>query len=114
MKRIGWPGRGWKVTCHRCGFWFPSTEIRQEWTGLLVCNPCWEPRHPQTLIKVHGESAFPTFVSKDGVDQYVQYCDVFTSSAFADLGTADCMKADNSSPSYEILLGLNGNGHGVP
>lgn len=113
MKKIRWPGHGYKFTCHRCGFWFPSTEIRQEWTGLSVCGKCWEPRHPQTLIKVHGESAFPEIISKDGVDTYVSYCDITTRSAFADLGTADCMKADNNSPSYEILLGLNGNGHGV-
>jgi len=111
MKKIGWPGHGWKVTCHRCGFWFPSTEIRKEWTGLLVCGSCFETRHPQTLIKVHGEQAFPTFVSKDATDTFVSYCDVSTRSAYADLGTADCMQADNNTYSYAVLSGLNGNGH---
>lgn len=111
MKKVGWPGKGWKVTCHRCGFWFPSTEIKKDWTGLLVCPPCWETRHPQTLIKVYGEAAFPTFVSKDAPDTFVTYCDLATSSAYADMGTADCMKADNTARSYTLLLSLYGNGH---
>ena len=116
MKKVGWPGKGWKTTCHRCGFWFPSTEIRKEWTGLLVCTKCFEPRHEQTLIKVHGEKAFPSFVSKDGTDSFVSgyLCDVVTSSAYADLGVADCMRADNNSVAYDILIDLYTNGHGVP
>lgn len=111
MKRIKWPGGGWKVTCHRCGFWFPSTEIKKEWTGLLVCEKDYEPRHPQTLIKVHGEKAFPEFISKDGTDTFNSFCDAGTSSAYADLGVADCMQADNNNVAYVILLGLYGNGH---
>lgn len=111
MKRVGWPGKGWKATCHRCGFWYPSTEIKKEWTGLLVCPPCWEPRHEQTLIKIRGEQAFPDFVSKDGPDTFLGLCDVATRSAYADLGTADCMQADNVAFSYTFLLGLKTNGH---
>jgi hypothetical protein len=111
MRKIGWPGKGYKFTCHRCGFWYPSTDIQKEWTGLYVCRACHEPRHPQTLIKVHGEKAFPEFVSKDGTDTFVSYCDISTRSGYADLGTADCMQADNNAISYELLSGLNGNGH---
>ncbi len=88
-----------------------STEVKKEWTGLYVCEKDWEPRHPQTLIKVHGEKAFPEFVSKDGTDTFVGYCDLATSSAYSDLGTADCMKADNNAQTYKLLLSLYGNGH---
>ncbi len=112
MKRIKWPGHGYKMACHRCGFWFPSTEIKKEWTGLYVCKKDYEPRHPQTLIKVHGEKAFPEFVSKDGTDTFVSYCDISTKSAYADMGTADCMQADNTTLSYSLLSSLYGNGHG--
>jgi hypothetical protein len=91
MKRVGWPGKGHKFACHRCGFWFPSTEIKKEWTGLLVCGPCWEPRHEQTLIKVHGEKAFPSFVSKDGTDTFLHSCDAYSILSMADFGTADCL-----------------------
>lgn len=110
MKKTTWPGN-WKVTCHRCGFWFPSTEIQKEWTGLLVCNTCVETRHPQTLIKVRGETAFPTFVSTDGTDVFAGVCDVSTYNAYADLGTADCLKADSVTVPYLTALGIKGNGH---
>jgi len=111
MKKIGWPGKGYKMACMRCGFWFPSTELKKEWTGLYVCRDDWESRHPQTLMKVHGEKAFPDIVSKDGTDTFITYCDVSTRSAYADLGTADCMQADNNTYSYTVLSDLNGNGH---
>jgi len=116
MKKIKWPGSGWKFSCLRCGFWYPSTEIRKEWTGLLVCTSCFEPRHEQTLIKVHGEKAFPDIVSKDGTDTFVEgaRCDIVTSSGYADLGTADCMQADNNTYPYLTLFDLFSNGHGVP
>jgi hypothetical protein len=110
MKRIGWPGKGYKMACMRCGFWFPSTELKKEWTGLYVCKADYETRHPQTLMKVHGERAFPDIVSKDQ-DVYTGICTVATNSAYADLGTADCMQADNNTYSYTVLSDLNGNGH---
>lgn len=91
MKKIGWPGRGWKVACHRCGFWFPSTEIKREWTGLYVCEKDYESRHPQTLIKLKGETAFPEFVNKDGIDTFAFSCDMYSILSMADFGTADCM-----------------------
>lgn len=110
MKRIGWPGKGYKMACMRCGFWFPSTELRKEWTGLYVCKADWETRHEQTLMKVHGEKAFPDIVSKDQ-DTYIGICTVATNSAYADLGTADCMQADNNTSPYSVLEGIYGNGH---
>lgn len=39
------------VICDRCGDKLKSDQVREEWTGLYVCNTCWEPRHPQDLIK---------------------------------------------------------------
>lgn len=111
MKKIGWPGKGWKFGCHRCGFWYPSTEIKKEWTGALVCQKCYEPRHEQTLIKITGEQTFPDIVSKDS-NTYRQVCTVATSSAYADLGTADCMQADNNTIPYDVLQGTITNGHG--
>ena len=111
MKKTKWPGN-WKVTCMRCGFWFPSGEIQKEWTGLLVCGGCFETRHPQTLIKVRGETMFPDFVNKDGTDTFTGVCDVSTICAYADLGTADCMQADIVSVPYATALSIRGNGHG--
>jgi hypothetical protein len=111
MKRAKWPG-DWKYDCQRCGFTFPSGEIRKEWTGLHVCSNCWESKHPQLLIKIREETARPSFINRDSITNYVQFCDIFSSSGFADMGTADCMRADNSSPTYAFLLDLTKNGHG--
>lgn len=91
MKKIGWPGKGYKMACMRCGFWFPSTELKKEWTGLYVCKDDWETRHEQTLMKVHGEKAFPDIVSKDGTDAFSHSCDAYSILSMADFGTADCM-----------------------
>lgn len=111
MKKTTWPGN-WKVTCHVCGFWYPSDEIRKRWDGVLVCPKDYETRHPQTLIKIRGERAFPSFVSKDlSPDTEVAYCDIVTSSAYTGLGTAGCMQAGNTFYSYDLLSGLVGNGH---
>jgi hypothetical protein len=37
--------------CDRCGFERPLAALRKEWTGLRVCNSCWEPRHPQDFVR---------------------------------------------------------------
>lgn len=37
-------GRG---VCDRCGLDFPHEELKREWTGVRVCDPCWEAKHPQ-------------------------------------------------------------------
>jgi hypothetical protein len=33
--------------CDRCGFKYKLLELRKEWTGLKVCDSCFEPKHPQ-------------------------------------------------------------------
>lgn len=111
MKKTKWPGN-WKVTCQSCGFWFPSGEIKRRWDGLLVCKDDWETRHPQTLIKIRGETAVPDFVSKDpSPDNFVFLCTIQGSSAYADMAEADCARADNTAYSYQTLLDLSTNGH---
>jgi hypothetical protein len=112
MKKTTWPGN-WKVTCHVCGFWYPSSEIRKRWDGLLVCPKDYETRHPQTLIKVRGERAFPSFVSSDGVDQEDFFCTLQSASGYAGMGTAGCMQAGPYIRTYQFLTDMNGNGHGA-
>lgn len=37
-----------KDTCARCGFdYLKSQLIEEERTGLMVCNKCYDPPHPQ-------------------------------------------------------------------
>lgn len=33
--------------CDRCGFQLKLYRLSKEWTGLVVCDECWDPRPPQ-------------------------------------------------------------------
>jgi hypothetical protein len=41
----------WNAVCDRCGLTRKAKELRKEWDGLMVCEKCWEPRHPQELVR---------------------------------------------------------------
>lgn len=111
MKRARWPG-DWKYDCQRCGWTFPSHEIRKEWTGLYVCANCWEPKHPQLLIKIREETARPKFINKDPIDQFVQVCDLPAQSCYSGLARSGCAKAGNQAFSFAVLEDLFDHGHG--
>jgi hypothetical protein len=50
----------YNVICDRCGFKYKHFELRKEWTGLMVCNKCWETRHPQDFVRgVADQQAVP-------------------------------------------------------
>jgi hypothetical protein len=104
-----WPGT-WAAHCDVCGFRFPSNKLMKRWDGAMTCEKDYETRHPQTLIKIRGETAVPDF-TRHNPQIFVQFCDIFGVTAYADMGTADCMQADKATPSYQSLLDLNTNGH---
>lgn len=68
MRNYYVPGQ-WNVVCMRCGLKKKSAMLRKEWTGLMVCDDCWEPRHPQTLIRVPEEVISPPWKSPE-VDSF--------------------------------------------
>ena len=41
----------WNAECDRCGFKFKAYDLREEWTGWMVCDQCYEPRHPQDFLR---------------------------------------------------------------
>lgn len=41
----------WNALCDRCQRKYKASELRKEWTGWMVCDSCWEPRHPQEFLK---------------------------------------------------------------
>jgi len=110
MKKTKWPGN-WKVVCDVCGFWFPSSEIKKRWDGLMVCSKDFEARHPQTLYNYRHHTSVPTFVRKEPTETFVHVCTIQGSSGYADMGEADCARADWTSMSYLALLDLTKNGH---
>jgi len=39
------------VICDRCGAKYKMEDLAKEWTGLMVCSPCYEPRNRQDFLK---------------------------------------------------------------
>lgn len=54
----------WLYACQRCGFTKYASEIRKEWTGLRVCDRCWDPRHPQDFVRGRKDDIAVPFASK--------------------------------------------------
>jgi hypothetical protein len=49
------PG-GTKAVCDRCGFEYRLSELKKEWTGLMVCSADFDPRPPEmSAPKVKAE-----------------------------------------------------------
>lgn len=44
-------GHSPNAICDRCGFKFPLSALRKEWTNLMVCSECWDYRHPQEFVR---------------------------------------------------------------
>lgn len=45
------PGSLAKGICDRCGFEYPLSQLRKEWTGLKVCRADYDRRHPQEFVR---------------------------------------------------------------
>lgn len=45
------PGRPWAI-CDRCSFQRRHDTLRKEWTGLLVCDDCFDPKPAQLTAPV--------------------------------------------------------------
>lgn len=60
----------WNCICDRCGQKLKASELKQEWTGLIVCTPCWEPRHPQDFIRTRTDKISVPF-SRHPTDKFI-------------------------------------------
>lgn len=69
----------------------------------MVCDKDYELDHPQKYLRVQQERIATPWVRKQNDDLFVASCDVWTSSAYADFGTADCMRIGNN-PSLSFLI----------
>lgn len=49
-------GRHARAMCDRCGFEYGYHDLRPEWTGLRVCDACWDPKHPQLTPKARQDA----------------------------------------------------------
>lgn len=112
-----WQGRAvvgdYKAVCDRCGWDYLASDLREEWTGLMVCRSCWEIRHPQDFVRgVEDDPSVPwtrpasdvddgiTYVSDTNTtltssnDTYIIYQDDLTANRTVTLDTADFKNGD--------------------
>jgi hypothetical protein len=52
------PGGVW-ACCDRCAFNVRFWNLRREWTGLMVCGPCWDPRPAELTPPRIGPEGVP-------------------------------------------------------
>jgi hypothetical protein len=51
-KNPGYNQGAFKQICDICGFIYLNTQTRKRWDGMVCCDKCWDPRHPQDLLQV--------------------------------------------------------------
>jgi len=90
--------RQYRALCDRCGSKYYNWQLRDEWTGLMVChgpstNDCWEPRHPQDFLRPVKENNKLPWTRPEPDDVFIVGCSISSSSGYADHGAAGCMKA---------------------
>jgi hypothetical protein len=61
----------WNAICDRCGFKYKASELKQEWTGFMVCCTCFETRHPQTLINVPEDDPSVPWARPEPADRFI-------------------------------------------
>lgn len=98
----------YNVQCDRCGLWYKSSQCQLEWTGLFVCELCYEPRQPQDFLR--GVDEHPNAeIPRPDVGLPGTYCLTYTS--VAGLAIAGCMLTNNAQDFYlGGVIGQQGNG----
>ena len=98
MRTTEWKRGSFSVLCDRCGFKYKAEQLKEEYDGLMVCHgpntlQCWEPRHPQEMIRPLPEPAKLPWTRPEPPDVYLFSCSTSGRRGVADFGTAYCMMA---------------------
>ena len=96
----------WNAICDACGFEFKSSELQKRWDGLMVCSKDFEHDHPQKYLRVREDSSSVPWVRNEPADTFKHVCYLWETSAYADLASADCAKADNINFTANFLWEL--------
>lgn len=93
------PGDWW-VYCDVCDKKIKASKSKHRWDGFLVCDSCFETRHPQDFVRTKNDKISVPFSRppKDELFTNVTYtvslsCTPMTSSGNAGIGTAGCARA---------------------
>jgi hypothetical protein len=80
----------WNAVCDRCGFEFKSSELIEDWQGLMVCKKDYETRHPQDFIRVRPEKPAAAWARPEGSDVFFKLCDLRNSQGIAGISVSGC------------------------
>jgi len=84
----------WNVICDSCGRKFKASTMKKRWDGLLVCSEDFEVKHPQLSLRVHGDKQIVPLPRPEAPDIFLHFCTIITVQGKADIGTADCARAE--------------------
>jgi len=59
------------VICQRCGFKYLRSETKSEWTGVLVCDHCFEARQPQDFVRAIAENQAVSVARPEPPDTFI-------------------------------------------
>ncbi len=97
----------WNALCDVCGFKFKSSELKKRWDGLMVCEDDFEQDHPQKFLRVQEDrQTVPWARPRNENDTQLTVCYLYDLSAYADYGSADCAKADNTQYPFSLIKTL--------
>ena len=61
----------WLAKCDRCADVKYASQLKKEWTGFIVCEQCWEPRHPQEFLRGRPDNSNVPWTRPDSIDDVV-------------------------------------------
>ena len=59
------------LICDRCSEKIKAHKAKHEWTGFIVCDDCYETRHPQDFVKASIDKITTPFARPRPADQFV-------------------------------------------
>lgn len=81
--------------CMRCDSSYHSNQKMIEWTGLIVCRNCYDPKHPQEGIIYIPREAPPPSKLSPYTESTAAVCTLEGTSALCGLATAGCSIPNN-------------------
>ena len=88
-------GKFSQAICDRCGFQVPYLNLSKEWNGLLVCQECFEPKHPQLDPGYHSALVVTVGIPNDTF---------FTSNGMQPSTISDDLNIGTSVGTVEVVI----------
>jgi hypothetical protein len=64
----------YNACCDRCCAKFKASKLKRDWHGFMLCEWCWEPRHPQDFVRGLADPTPVPWVRMCCGDNFVTLC----------------------------------------